>query len=220
MFSTYIAGPFVAMLPRRWRQQIWPQERTEAARAAIISGVLEATLDVVALVSWYSIFVTMASQAISHSPHPGAGSNRIGVFVYVWFWINPITWLVAYFGLEGVVRAMAALANGDVCGTLPLFLIDRLLNRGEKPGREAPLLADEVLPGNKTSDMRVASCKAKIGWEYPFTIRYEGAYFQVVSCLQLRGGLRPYVYSLRRLPPGEIARGLKDYHPEDALARK
>jgi hypothetical protein len=28
-------------------------------------------------------------------------------------------------------------------------------------------------------------------------------------------GPRPYVYSLRRLPPGEIAGGLKDYTPED-----
>jgi hypothetical protein len=30
-------------------------------------------------------------------------------------------------------------------------------------------------------------------------------------------GPRPYVYSLRRLPMGEIARGLKEYDPRDVL---
>ncbi len=220
MFSTYIVGPFVTFLPKRWRESVFPFEDGAVARAAIISGVLEAVLGLVAVVVWYSMFVTMASQAVSRSPHPGAGSSFIGPFAFIWFLINPITWVVGYFGLEGAVRAVAALANGDVYGTLPLFLFDSFFRRSQPAAPETPVIADELLPGNKTCDMRIASCRAKADWQYPFTIRYQGTYFQIVSCLELRGGLRPYVYSLRRLPHGEIARGLRDYEPEDILAGK
>jgi hypothetical protein len=208
------------MLPRRWRDSVFPVEDRAVARAAIISGVLEAVLGLIALLIWYSMFVTMASQAVAHSSNPEAGSPLIGPFAYIWFWINPITWSVAYFGVEGAVRAVAALTNGDVYGTLPLLLFDRLFRRSQAAPPEAPVIADELLPGNKTSDMRIASCRSKAHWQYPFTIRYQGTFFQVVSCLQLRGGLRPYIYSLRRLPHGEIASGLRDYDPQDILAGK
>ena len=221
LLSTYIAGPFFAMLPRRWRARILPAEPAEFARAGVISGVIEAVLGLFALVAWYSIFVGMASQAISHSANSGGGSPFIGVFALIWFWINPITWCVAYFGVEGAVRSVSALANGDVYGMLPLYLLDRLLHRGQAAiGPEEDVIADELLPGNKACDMRIASCRAKADWEYPFTIKYGGTYFQVMSCRRLQGGLRPFVYSLRRLPAGERTSGLREYRLEDILAGK
>ena len=127
---------------------------------------------------------------------------------------------MAYFGVEGAARSVTALANGDVYGTLPLFLLDRLLHRGAAAAvaLEEPAIPDEILPGNKGCDMRIASWRVKADWEYPFTIKYDGTYFQVMSCLRLHGGLRPFVYSLRRLPAGERASGLREYHLEDVLA--
>ena len=221
LLSTFIICPFLAMLPRRWRARILPTEPAEFARAGVISGVIEAVLGLFALVVWYSIFVGMARQAISHSANSGGGSSFIGVFALIWFWINPITWCVAYFGAEGAVRSVSALANGDVYGMLPLYLLDRLLHRGQAAIEpEEDVIADEVLPGNRTCDMRIASCRAKADWEYPFTIKYEGTYFQVMSCQRLHGGLRPFVYSLRRLPAGERTSGLREYHLEDILAGK
>lgn len=220
VFPNYILGPFIAMLPRRWRARVLPTEPTDFARAGVISGVIEAVLGLFALVLWYSMFVGMARDAVSHSSNAGGGSPFIGVFALIWFWINPVTWCVAYFGVEGAVRSVTALANGDVYGTLPLFLLDHLLHRGAAAavGPEEPPIADEMLPGNKNCDMRIASCRAKADWEYPFTIKFDGIYFQVMSCLRLHGGLRPFVYSLRRLPAGERASGLKEYHLEDVLA--
>lgn len=217
--ATYLLGPIATFLPRRWREKVFQTTPNRLARATILSGILEAALTLVALVVWYSIYVTLASRAISSSRGAADASERVGLFAYIWFWLNPITWLVAYFGLEGVVRSTAALSTGESYGTLPLFLIELL---GRKFVRSAPpilpLVCDEITTGDATCDMKVTSCRAKAEWKYPFTIRYEGAYFQVVADIHLGAGPRPYVYSLRRLPPGEVARGLKEYRPSDVLS--
>jgi hypothetical protein len=220
VFSTYILGPLLTLLPRPWRTRVFAAAAIQAARAAAVSGILESVAALAGLIAWYSFYVTLAADAISRSPLPGAGSPRIGLFGHVWFWLNPITWAVAYFGLEGVTRALAALITGEVYGTLPLAIAEYLtrIPKLRRADTERPLIADEILPGGATCDMKIASCRSKTDWKYPFTILYGGAYFQVVASLALAAGPRPYVYSLRRLPHGEVARGLKDYHPEDVLA--
>jgi hypothetical protein len=220
VFSTYILGPLLTLLPRRWRTRVFPTAAIQAARAAVISGILESVAALVGLIVWYSFYVTLAADAISRSPLPGAGSSSVGLFGYIWFWLNPITWAVAYFVLEGVTRALAALSTGEVHGTLPLVIAEYAtrIAKGWRVKPEPPLIADEILPGGGMCDMRIASCRPKTDWKYPFTILYGGAYFQVVASIELAAGPRPYVYSLRRLPHGEIARGLKGYGPDDVLA--
>jgi hypothetical protein len=219
-FATYLLGPIFALLPRPWREKLFRTTPNRLARVATLSGIIEAVLGLVGLVVWYSIYVTLARGAISHSPEGGGATERMGLFAYIWFWLNPVTWLVAYFGLEGVARLLAALSTGESYGTLPLFLIERLCRvatrRPQKPA--PPLVCDEITTGDSACDMKIASCRAKTGWKHPFTIRYAGAYFQVVAGIDLGAGPRPHVYSLRRLPPGEIARGLEEYHPEDVLS--
>jgi hypothetical protein len=220
MWPTYILGPIFTLLPRRWREKIFPTTPNRLARAATLSGIFEALLALVALFIWYSIYVRLAGDALAHSSAaPGGADERMGLFAYIWFWLNPITWVVAYFGLEGVLRSVAALTAGESYGTLPLFLAERLYRLAARPSKKPGLapVSDEITPGDATCDIKIASCRAKPDWKYPFTIRYGGAYFQVIANIHLGAGPRPYVYSLRRLPPGEIARGLREYHPEDAL---
>lgn len=218
--TTYILGPLFTLLPRPWREKVFRTTPNRLARAATLSGILEAIAALGGLVVWYSIYVTLAGNAISHSASAGGASERVGLFAYIWFWFNPITWLVAYFGFEGLVRSVAALSAGECYGTLPLFLTERVLHRAarsrEKP--VLPLVSDEITPGDAACDMKIASCRPKGDWKYPFTIRYGGGYFQVVADVCLGAGPRPYVYSLRRLPAGEMARGLKDYDPADILS--
>lgn len=218
MFETFILGPVIALLPRRWREDlVATRGNVSLVPGAIISGVAEAILGLAALIAWYSIFVTMAAQAVATSSGPGAGNSRIGMYAYVLFWLNPITWVVAYFGLEGTIRAVCAISTDQVYGVLPLVLIERIVRALKPAKQEPPLVADEVLPGGSGCDMKIACCRSRSEWAYPFTIRYGGAFFQVVASTRLGAGVRPYIYSLRRLPPGEVARGLKDYDPEDIL---
>lgn len=221
MFATYILGPFLTMLPRRWRTRVLAATPVHASRAAVVSGILEIVLSIVALVVWYSIYVTLLSAAAAHSSVavPDHSANRIGMFAYIWFWLNPITWAVAYFAFEGGVRFLAALVTGETYGILPLWAVERVWHffkqRNARP--PLPLVADEITPGDATCDIKIASCRPRSQWKYPFAIRYAGAYFQVVASSDLGVGPRPHVYSLRRLPPGEIAGGLKDYDPADIL---
>jgi hypothetical protein len=138
-------------------------------------------------------------------------------------WTSPslvITSLSVYFAGEGIVRFFTALSSREALGSFPLVAasdIRRLLERRRRP--ESPLVNDEVSPGGGGCDLEIASCREKQGWTYPFTIRYEGAYFQVTGHVDVGSGPRPYVYSLRRLPHGEMAGGLRDYDPQD-ITRK
>lgn len=223
MLSTYIFGPFATMLPRRWRVKALAILPAQAGPAATLSGILESVVAIAALVVWYSIYVTLAAGAVGHSSAviPDQSANRIGAFVIVWFWLNPITWLVVYFMFEGTARSLAGLVIGEAYGVAPLWALERIWRLTERRRRNAsadlPLVADEITPGDPTCDMKIASCRSKMDWKYPFAIRYAGAYFQVIASLDLGAGPRPHVYSLRRLPPGEIAGGLRDYDPADVL---
>ena len=58
--------------------------------------------------------------------------------------------------------------------------------------------------------MRIYSCRRRSEWRYPFTIRYGGAYFQVIDEKFIDAGPRPYAYSLRRLPPGKSREGWRN----------
>lgn len=217
--ATYILGPIFTLLPRPWREKVFRTTPNRLARAATLSGILEALIGLVVLVLWYSIYVTLARGAISNAPGAGA-TERMGLFAYIWFWLNPITWVIAYFGLEGIIRSLAALSSGECYGTVPLFLVERFTRQvaRRRPTPTLPLVSDEITNGDATCDIKIASCREKTNWKYPFTIRYAEAYFQVVGEIHLGAGPRPYLYSLRRLPPGEIARGLKEYHPTDVLS--
>jgi hypothetical protein len=221
VWATYILGPLLTLLPRPWREKVFRTTPNRLARAALLSGLIEFVFALVGLVVWYSIFVSLARDAISHSSAGVGAPERLGLFAYIWFWFNPITWLVAYFILEGIARSTAALSTGESYGTLPLFLLERVYRLAARPGRTTaslPLVSDEITTGDANCDMKIASCRAKTEWKYPFTIRYSGAYFQVIASVNLGAGPRPFVYSMRRLPPGEIARGLKEYHPADVLS--
>ncbi len=184
---TYSLGPFLSILPTRWRDEHLWRFQIRWSRAALVSGLLEAAIS--APLAWVS-------------------PSRV------------ITSLAAYFAAEGIVRFYAAISTHEAVGSFPLIAaadIYRIV-KSSRARPKLPLVRDEISSGNETCDLKIASCRPKTDWKYPFTVRYAGAYFQVVEYVDVGAGSRPYIYSLRRLPPGEIAGGLKDYDPEDILA--
>jgi hypothetical protein len=223
-WTAYVLGPFYALLPKRWRQGARNGPETYLARASLFSGVGEAVLGLVTLGFWYAAnvglfsshfasFIATAPQGLSSAWILGGSAGLIG------FATHPLTWLIVYFCFEGIIRAFAALASQEVVGTLPLYLLEFMwrMARRRRPVPELPLVPDEITPGGGTCDIQIASCRRREGWKYPFTLRYAGAYFQVIDEKWIAAGPRPYIYSLRRLPAGEIARGLKNYDPADVL---
>ena len=217
---TYLLGPILAFLPLRWRKAHLSRLPVRWGTAAFFSGLLEIAAFLEILIWWYSYFVTSFGQALAQSPEQGSiPVGREGLVGLAGFAMNPVTWVVFYIGFEGLVRALGTLAGGEARGTIflaaPYFLYKKIAKRTEAP--ELPLVRDEITPGDATCDIRIAASRAREGWKYPFTIRYGGGYFQVVGMKKLAAGPRPFMYSLRRLPAGEIAQGLPLYDPDDGL---
>jgi len=223
-WTAYILAPIYALFPKRWRYVDHHGSARFMARAAVVSGVAEAVATLFVLRIWYMKFFTILGDRYAQYT-VDSGNDRmfapelVGQAGFLAFAANPLTWFILYFGIEGVLRALAALTTGEVCGVLPLCALDygfRLAFSRRKPA-DLALVRDEILPGDSSCDIRISSCRERPDWKYPFTIRYERAYFQVISADVMDRGPRPYIYSLRRLPAGEIARGLREYHPDDVL---
>jgi hypothetical protein len=226
-WTAYIFAPFYTLLPKRWRQGERQGPQKYLARAAMISGIGEAAFSLVVLGAWFAQAEGIFGDAYANhlvNTTDASGSEWIfgGSVGIVSFAINPLTWLIVYFCIEGVLRAFAAMASDDVVGTLPLYLVDfawRHIKKSKRAAPEPPLVADEITPGRAdVCDLQIATCRRRETWKYPFTLRYAGAYFQVIDEKWIAAGPRPYIYSLRRLPAGEIARGLQNYDPTDLLA--
>lgn len=222
-WTTYVIGPVYTLLPRRWRARDRHGSGPYLARAAMISGIGEGVLSLLALSTWYmNYFGMLGDKYVDYvvnargEPFAWESVSHAGFFAFI---MHPLTWLILYFGVEGTLRTFAALSTGEVYGTVPLWGLEwiyRLAMR-RRPRAELPLVRDEVTGGGSAYDMRIYSCRRRSEWRYPFTIRYGGAYFQVIDEKFIDAGPRPYAYSLRRLPPGEVARGLAEYDPEDVL---
>lgn len=213
---TYLAGPFLAFLPARWKAAHLGDVPVNWGRATLVSGLIESVVAIAALVAWYSIFVAQAGPAIErHFQWPYSG--EIGLLS---LYMHPLTWLICYFGLEGAVRMLAGIASEEAPGTLPLVLADRatrLIRHGEWRAKPA-LVKDRVERQGAGGELRIASCRPKDHWKYPLTIRLEGEFFQVQGEEHFPAAReRPHVYRLKKLPANEIIRGLEDYDPESVL---
>ncbi|HTZ74424.1 MAG TPA: hypothetical protein VMB47_10920 [Candidatus Aquilonibacter sp.] len=223
-WTAYVVGPFYTLLPKRWREREHAGAGKYLARAAMASGLAEAFIALVVLWFWFIYYVgTLGDHYPAFSLTSGQFAFRSlelsGETAFLTFMVNPATWVVCYFGLEGIVRTFGALTTGEVVGTLPLYIADSAwrFTQRKRAAAELPLVADEITPGGKICDIQIASCRRREGWKYPFTLRYAGVYFQVIAEKCITVGPRPYVYSLRRLPAGEIASGLHNYDPSDVL---
>jgi hypothetical protein len=186
---TLLLGPILSLLPTRWREEHLWRLQIRWSRATLLSGLLEAAI--FGRLAWTSLSRVIAS-------------------------------LAAYFAAEGVVRFYAAISSQEALGSFPLIAaadIWQIAKDRQARHDQQPLVSDEVVPGDGTCDLKIASCREKSEWNYPYTIRYAGAYFQVMGSSAMASGPRPYVYSLRRLPDGAIAGGFKNYHPKDVLRK-
>src|SRR6185437_4580657 len=203
---TYLIGPFLAFLPPAWRDAYFCDWKMDWPRAAAISGLLEGFAAFVALVVWYSIYVTRIGEIIG-----GAGGQfggYVGLFSTA---MHPLTWLICYFGCEGTVRLLAAVVNGESYGTLPLWLLSW---RSNKAGVRGKAVADRVIMGGTCCDLEVSSFRPKENWKYPLTIRYRDEFFQVMGEERKAPSEPwPHVYFLRRLPANEIIKGMETYDP-------
>ena len=86
---TYLAGPFLSLLPETWRAKLPWAESIRWRPAAFISGVLEALTSLCALVVWYSYSVThhtpiQIEQALRAYPNIHPNEMMMGLLGFVY----------------------------------------------------------------------------------------------------------------------------------------
>ncbi|HXN22924.1 MAG TPA: hypothetical protein VOA41_09310 [Candidatus Dormibacteraeota bacterium] len=251
---TILFGPFLAFLPRPWRESLPFARCVQWGWAAVLSGSAEFVGAIVALSYWYMYTMSAwvnrgVDSALRGKMGPGITTHQIaGVALSVWA-THPLTWLFGYFIFEGAVRLCGAAFSDSILGTLPLFLLDKILfgafrrrrpddfdSTGNFSGnvssffgaiRERMLVAnlrqvhDELFFRTNGSEqiLEIRACRRKQDWNPPRVVRVDDRYYRLLN--SSRGsGRRPFRYTLRRLAAGVPGRTVLLYSPADALIRK
>jgi hypothetical protein len=246
---TFLLGPFLAVLPKRWREALPFRESLEWRIASTLSGFGEALLALVALLFWYSYSVSSwvsrgLDAALAGRMGQGVTDHEIGIMSLMIFATHPLTWLIAYVGIEGSVRLAGAAFAENNLGILPLFVFDKIFLR--VTGRSGPGAAQAggFTEGNLSSYagairekvrsphganmpdelcliredteefLEIRVSKRKPDWTPPRTVRYLDTFYRLEACSD-GPGPRPFRYRLRRLSAGVMSRTVLVYSPEE-----
>jgi hypothetical protein len=146
---TYILGPFLALLPKDWRNSLPFHDHVDWPRAISFSGLLELFGAIIFLAYWYVNAMTyMVDHAVGKAGTGEMGGQVSdhaisGAALFIWS-THPLTLVLGYFMLEGAVRFCGAAFAETNLGSLPFFLADKILS---KPFRREARAADFVSPG-------------------------------------------------------------------------
>jgi hypothetical protein len=244
---TILLGPFLALFPKRWRDSL-PAVLTPNWRlATILSGLAESAASLFALVVWYSYSMTtwvargMDSATNGDLPRQ-ANEQEIGFAAVTIFAMHPLTWVIAYFAMEGVVRVLGAAISETIMGTFPLYLVDFVVakvtgraaaSETAAPGalrsnvssyadavRQKVLMAklpevpDEIILKRSGIDetLEIRACRTKDDWVPPRIVRYGEVYYRLEETAK-GSASRPFAYILRRLAAGVPGRSVIIYRP-------
>src|ERR1700730_4045447 len=244
---TYIAGPFLSLLPRHWRKALPFSEAINWRRAVTLSGLVELVIALMAAAYWYSISMTTwvnRGLEVALNGQAGGGITDQAIGAMAWFmWANhPLTWTLAYFSVEGAVRLCGAAFADSLLGTLPLFLVDKVVRvflggsktaqAQEAPGAASsffgaigekvlesslPVSADEISFQRSGTEeiLEIRASRKKADWDPPRVVRFADGYYRLEDCSKCPGP-RPFRYTLRKLPAGVPGRKVLLYEPEAA----
>jgi hypothetical protein len=241
---TYLLGPIFAICPLPWRISLPFARKVQWKRATAISGLAEAVPALVALMHCYSCAMSTwvgngVGVALSGKMGPKVRIQDInGAALLVW-WTHPITWLLAYFGLEGAIRLCAGAFGDHSFGILPLLLADKIVISPFR--RRKPVAMDAASTGAIRERVRIArfpevpdelcftksesgeileicAYRRKQDWTPPRVVRYLERYYRLETDSS-EHGTRPFRYRLCRSAGGVPGRTVLLYAPPDAIIR-
>ncbi|MGB9466728.1 MAG: hypothetical protein WBR10_16595 [Candidatus Acidiferrum sp.] len=244
----YLLGPFLALLPRRWRKALPFYQAVSWRSASVLSGIAESVVALGALMYWYSYSVTTwvsraLDNALSKNAATGITDHEIGFAALLIWATHPLTWTIAFFGIEGMARTCAAITE-TVLGIFPLYLVDKIYSKIFRGGEPEPASAVKFSQGHVSSFvstmkekvltarlsqvpdelcvaksegeeiLEIRAWRAKPEWNPPRVVRYEDRYYRLEECS--RGSApRPFIYKLRRLARGVPGRTVLTYSPDE-----
>jgi hypothetical protein len=245
----FLLGPFLSLLPKRWRKALPFHDAVHWRSAAVLSGLAESVIALAGLMYWYSYSVTTwVSRALDNvlgqSTPTTITDHDIGFAALVIWATHPLTWTIAFFGIEGMARLCAAFTD-TVLGIFPLYLLEKIHSKIFRRGVPEPAGAvkfsqshvssyvgtvkekvltarlsqvpDELCLAKNDSEeiLEIRSWRAKPDWTPPRVVRYEDRYYRLEDCAR-GSGPRPFVYKLRRLAAGVPGRTVLIYSPDEA----
>ena len=140
----FLLGPFLALLPKRWRCSLPLPPSADWRVAFILSGLAEFLAAVAAMLYWYSYSVTTwisRGLDLAGKAGPGVNEQELGFMAIFIFATHPLTWLIAYGAVEGSVRLVAAAFAESHLGILPLFVLDKIFLK--TTGQSGPSAAEQ-----------------------------------------------------------------------------
>lgn len=218
----------LSYLPAPWRRKLGLVDAGDLRTPALISGILQIAGCAALIVLRYPAFVksTMAAEGMERA-QLGAmekgGETAVmgfGLVLLAAYLVHPITLLLDYFCLEGLVRALAAFVTGEAVPTLPLVGVAWVQQRRGAAAAEkalGPRVVDLVQPGDGSLyDLLIASCRPKQGWDHLMTVSYQEKLYEVTHHEE-GAPPRRFLYHLRKKPEGKVVRGLYHYDPAEVL---
>ena len=202
------------------RRAAQPESTLRVLRAATWSGLAQLLLaGLLFLVRLKAYFVLrahqMAPQLAGASDAVQAGATVVVALEYL---IHPLAFFLLYLTIGGFIRFMGGLVAGEVVPDLLVSLAFKgveSLSRSRERRAGATLLADvlETMPDGR---IRIATPRAKAGWNASITIGLSGRWFEVER-EEHSTPPRSFIYILRPAPPGKILRGYQEYDAASAL---
>jgi len=153
---TFLLGPILALFPKRWRKSLFSGWPVAWRPATVLSAFAESVIALIALMYWYSYYMTMlvdngVDSAITGKMPTGVTDHEIGFAALVIWATHPLTWLIACAGVEGAVRLVTAAFAENNLGILPLFLVDKVIALMTGRGRREAVAAIDSTQENVSS---------------------------------------------------------------------
>lgn len=151
----HLLGPFLALLPSRWRKALPSSQDVHWHSASIVSGLAESAIALAGLMYWYSYSVTTwvsrgLDNTLSKSAPTTITDHEIGFAALLIWATHPLTWAIVCFGIEGMARACAAFTD-TVLGVFPLYLLEKIYSKIFRRGVPEPPGAVEFSQGHISS---------------------------------------------------------------------
>lgn len=246
---TYFLGPLLALLPKRWRKSLFADLPVHWRAATMLSGFGESLAALVAMMYWYSYMMTTWvnrgwDAALDGKMPVGVTDHDIGFTALLIVATHPLTWFLAFAGVEGMVRLVSAAFSESNLGILPLLVVDAIIEKTLAGGKPSALRAAGFSQGNVSSYvgtirekvilaripqvpdehfvtrngpdefLEIRASHRKVDWTPPRTVRYQNMYYRLEASSE-RMSPRPFHYTLRRLSAGVPGRTVLIYSPEE-----
>lgn len=220
----FLLGILASLVPARYRIRIHVR-----SGSAFTSGIAQFLICLALFIYRYISFArgevfggtTVALKAMQVGGETALSGS--GIFVLMEYMIQPLTPVLAYFAIEGVVRAVAAFVTGEIVPTLPLAAGAWLHQRISDRRAEAAMgerVADTIeIVDSSDIKLRIRSCRPKRSWNNRLAVFYRDELYEVAE-EQQGGPPRPFVYLLRYKPGNKIVRGTHHYDPNEVLHAK